>query len=122
MYVGIGHKETSQAWLDNKRGRQLRESLGAIRISWMSKFGRRFLQVLLALCIANIISIFIVALAIVGGDALKGGVIDGHYYVGHLGKLVEVSEATYTYARLHEMTLFLTVPLAVLARGILRRG
>jgi hypothetical protein len=42
---------------------------------------------------------------------LKGKVVDGHFYVGHQGKFVEVSEAVYTYARWHGISLFLTLPL-----------
>jgi hypothetical protein len=76
----------------------------------MSDFNRRFLWVLFALCCANVLAYFIVSFEI-GGDALKGKVVDGHFYVGHQGKLVEVSEAAHTYAWWHGISLFLTLPL-----------
>jgi hypothetical protein len=82
----------------------------AMRISLMSNFSRRFLWVLFGLCCANVLAYFIVSFGI-GGDALKGEVIDGHFYVGHQGTFVEVSEAAYTYARWHGISLFLTLPL-----------
>jgi hypothetical protein len=76
----------------------------------MSHFRHRFLWVILALCCANLLAYFIVSLEI-GGDALKGKVVEGHYYLGHQGKFVEVSEAVYTYLRWHGYSLFITLPL-----------
>jgi hypothetical protein len=91
----------------------------AMRISLMSNFSRRFLLVLFALCCANVLAYFIVSFGI-GGDALKGKVVDGHFYVGHQGKFVEVSEAAYTYARWHGISLFLTLPLIGLIGYLLK--
>jgi hypothetical protein len=82
----------------------------------MSNFSRRILWIVVALCCANFFAYFIVSFGI-GGDALKGKVVDGHFYVGHQGKFVEVSEAAYTYARWHGISLFLMVPLLALIRA-----
>jgi hypothetical protein len=65
------------------------------------------------LCCLNFVVFFIVALAI-GGDAVNGKVVGGHFYLANHGTLTEVSEAVYTYSLWHVRSLFITHPLAAL--------
>lgn len=71
---------------------------------------------LLAVCglgILNFVAFVIVAVAI-GGDAVNGKAVGGHYYLASHGKLTEVSEAVYTYSLWHVRSVFVTHPLAML--------
>jgi len=71
---------------------------------------------LLAVCglgILNFVAFVIVAVAI-GGDAVNGKAVGGHYYLASHGKLTEVSEAVYTYSLWHARSVFITHPLAML--------
>lgn len=55
-----------------------------------------------------------VALAI-GGDAVNGKVVDGHYYLANHGHLTEVSRETFNYSLIHTRSIFVTHPLAFIA-------
>jgi hypothetical protein len=59
-----------------------------------------------------------------GGGASGGYVRDGHYFLGNHGALTEVDQGTWEWMRLHETTVFLSFPLAIVG-GLListRRG
>ena len=59
-------------------------------------------------------AIFMVVCGIFGGSARNGMVRSGHYFVGSHGKITEVSEGLYRLNQLHEYTVSVTLPLAVL--------
>ena len=54
-----------------------------------------------------------------GGGALNGVVRDGHYYLSQHGSYTEVSQAIWERIRLHEIGLWLGVPLVVVSFGYL---
>jgi hypothetical protein len=70
------------------------------------------------LALANFAAFVLVGL-VIGGDALSGGVEDGHYYVSNHGIHAEVSHGTFIYSRIHTYSVFITHPLAFLAFFIL---
>ncbi|HEX5823950.1 MAG TPA: hypothetical protein VFY18_05750 [Candidatus Limnocylindrales bacterium] len=51
--------------------------------------------------------------AALGGDALNGNVRAGHYFVGSHGSYTEVSEAAWTWSRVHGISVFITHPIAI---------
>jgi hypothetical protein len=65
------------------------------------------------LCGLNFVVFCIVAIAI-GGDAINGKTVGGHFYLASHGKLTEVSEAVFTYSRWHVFSLIVTHPLAMI--------
>jgi hypothetical protein len=66
----------------------------------------------------NFTAFFVLSLAW-GGDALSGNVADGRYYLGHKGRLVEVSEARWRASRAHAISVMVTHPLAIFVGGFL---
>ena len=86
-----------------------------------SDLKRRSLWAISTLCGLNFVVFFIVAL-VIGGDAVNGKVVEGHFYLSDPGKLTEVSEAVYTYSLWHVRSLFLTHPLAMLFAALAKRG
>ena len=79
----------------------------------MSDFRYRSLLAICAVCCLNFIVFFIVAIRL-GGDAVNGKIVGGHFYLANHGKLTEVSEATFTYSLWHVRSLVVTHPLAML--------
>ncbi len=79
----------------------------------MSDLRYRTLLVICALGCLNFIVFFIVAIAI-GGDAVNGKIVGGHFYLANHGKLTEVSENVFNYSLWHVRSLFVTHPLAML--------
>jgi hypothetical protein len=79
----------------------------------MSDFRYRCLLAVCGLGILNFLAFVIVAFAI-GGDAVNGKMVGGHFYLANHGKLTEVSEAVYTYSLWHVRSVFVTHPLAIL--------
>lgn len=51
--------------------------------------------------------------AALGGDALNGYASQGHYFVNSHGSYTEVSEASWTWSRVHSVSVFITHPLAM---------
>jgi len=51
----------------------------------------------------------------IGGDALNGYARDGHYFVASHGTYTEVAEATWTWSRMHALSVFVTHPLGIAA-------
>lgn len=48
-----------------------------------------------------------------GGDALNGKVEDGHYYLASHGRYTEVSQRFFEYSRIHALSAFIAIPLAL---------
>lgn len=86
----------------------------------MSDFRYRCLLAVCGLGVLNFVIFVIVAVAI-GGDAVNGKAVGGHYYLASHGKLTEVSEAVYTYSLWHVRSLFVTHPLAILTGYLANR-
>jgi hypothetical protein len=81
---------------------------------------RRALQFLFFLCFANFTVFFFVAIYI-GGDAISGKEVDGHYFLSNHGHLTEVSRAVFTYSLWHTRSVFVTHPLGFLSAWLLSR-
>ena len=56
---------------------------------------------------------FLAESAALGGDGLAGYARDGHHYVASHGTYTEVSEAVWTWSRIHAVSVFITHPLAL---------
>jgi hypothetical protein len=56
---------------------------------------------------------FLAESAALGGDGLNGYARDGHYYLANHGRYTEVSEAAWTWSRIHAVSVFFTHPLAL---------
>jgi hypothetical protein len=50
-----------------------------------------------------------------GGDAVNGGIRNGHYLLMSHGKYTEVSQDVFDYSRWHTYSLWITHPLALAA-------
>jgi hypothetical protein len=64
---------------------------------------------------------FIVGSLYLGGDALSGKAVAGHYFLSSHGYLTEISRATFTYSEWHARSVFITHPLAMLCCWLLSR-
>jgi hypothetical protein len=60
--------------------------------------------------------------ASLGGDAVNGYQLDGHYFVGSHGSYTEVSRTAWEWSQLHAMSLVITHPLAMLGMAVLLFG
>jgi hypothetical protein len=56
---------------------------------------------------------FVLIAESIGGDALNGHAVQGHYFLSNHGRLIEVSRATFEYSKWHAISLFVTHPLAI---------
>ncbi len=67
-----------------------------------------------AVALVNFVA-FIVAGEMIGGFTVHGGVADGQYYVARTagGPRTEVSEGTFRYLQLHQLSMFMTHALAI---------
>ena len=79
----------------------------------MDDLDYRALWVICALCVLNFF-VFAIVAGVIGGDAVNGKAVGGHFYLGSHGKFTEVSEDVYTYSRWHVFSLLITHPLAAL--------
>lgn len=79
----------------------------------------RILALIVIVVILNFFAFFVISMSI-GGDALNGRVVNGHYYLGP-GKLKEVSPALFAYSRWHGISLAVTFPPAMLLVFVLKR-
>jgi hypothetical protein len=52
-----------------------------------------------------------------GGSAVSGKVVDGRYMVGNHGTYTDVPEARWRWMRAHEISVWITMPLAILVGG-----
>ena len=64
--------------------------------------------------VLNFVSFFVVCM-LLGGDALNGRVINGHYFLGSHGKFTETSAAIYRLSAIHAISQFVAVPTWLLA-------
>ena len=80
----------------------------------------RTLQLVRAFCWLNFVIFWISALYL-GGDALSGKAVEGHYFLGERGHLTEVSRAVFRYSQWHVRSVFVTFPIAVFCEWLLRR-
>ena len=81
---------------------------------------QRTLQTTVLLCFANFAAFWLVALFI-GGDAISGKAVAGHYFLSSHGHLTEVSRAVFVYSKWHVRSLFVTHPLAFLCVWLMTR-
>jgi hypothetical protein len=79
----------------------------------MDDLDYRALWAISALCLLNFV-VFVIVASVIGGDAVSGKAVAGHFYLGNHGRLTEVSEDVYNYSRWHVFSLFITHPLAAL--------
>ncbi|MGC1376818.1 MAG: hypothetical protein WA821_11365, partial [Anaerolineales bacterium] len=49
--------------------------------------------------------LFVIISVFLGGDALNGKVVDGHYYLASHGQLTEVSYLVFMYSKAHALSL-----------------
>ena len=80
----------------------------------------RILALIVIVAILNFLAFFVISIS-VGGDALNGRVVNGHYYLYGHGKLNEVSPALFAYSRWHGISLVVTLPPAMLLVFVLKR-
>ena len=81
---------------------------------------RRVLQVGFLVGILNF-AVFWIAAVYLGGDAVSGKVVDGHYFLSNHGHLTEVSRAVFTYSQYHVRSVFVTHPLGLICAWRLSR-
>jgi hypothetical protein len=81
---------------------------------------RRVLQFLFFLSLANF-AIFFFAAIYIGGDAVSGKTVNGHYFLSSHGHLTEVSRAVFTYSLWHTRSVFVTHPIGFLSAWLLSR-
>ena len=71
---------------------------------------RRLLQLGYFGGMTNFVVFFLGALYL-GGDAVNGRTVDGHYFLANKGHLTEVSHAVFMYSKCHTLSIFITHPL-----------
>jgi hypothetical protein len=77
-----------------------------------------YLAVLIALVWMGNFFWFVAESQQLGGSALNGGFVrDGHYFLALHGTSTEVTRAVWERVRLHELTVLVTLPLAVASMG-----
>lgn len=81
---------------------------------------RSLLQLLFLLGILNFFVFWFAALYL-GGDALSGRVLNGHYFLSNHGHLHEVSARVFAYSKWHTLTVLVTHPVAILSAWLLAR-
>lgn len=81
---------------------------------------RRLLQLGYFGGMTNFVVFFLGALYL-GGDAVNGRTVDGHYFLANKGHLTEVSHAVFMYSKCHTLSIFITHPLAILCAWRLNR-
>jgi hypothetical protein len=81
---------------------------------------RRFLRAINTVATVNFFAFFGIAL-LIGGDALNGHSDHGHFYLSSHGHETEVSESVFLYSKIHLISVFITIPAAMIACAILYR-
>lgn len=87
----------------------------------MSDFQYRVLSAIGILGVLNFIALFVGSI-LIGGDAVNGKIVAGHFYLGSHGKFTEVDEATFTYSLWQVRSVFITQPMAMLAGYLAHKG
>lgn len=77
-------------------------------------------RAIMLVAIINFVIFVLIALNI-GGDAINGAAIDGHYFLGNKGRLTEVSLPMFEYSAWHARSVMLTGIVAVAASFLLKR-
>jgi hypothetical protein len=77
----------------------------------------RLLKGVFNFCVLNF-GVFVFVALIIGGDAISGKIIDGHFFVSQHGRLTEVSPAIFRYSRFHAFSQFVTWPIAIICAGL----
>ena len=86
-----------------------------------TQWNDRICGVLLAGCVANIVAFGAHGLAL-GGSVWNGKRERGKFFVGDHGRFTEVTERQWQRLWRHELSLFATVPLGILAGFLLQRS
>ena len=81
---------------------------------------RRLLQFGFFAGIANFAAFWIAAVYL-GGEAISGRAVDGHYCLSNHGHLTEVSRAIFIYSEWHVRSVWVTHPIAMLCAWQLSR-
>jgi hypothetical protein len=78
----------------------------------------RFLKYFFIVWAIDLLLFFIIT-AYLGGDALNGKAVDGHYFLPNHGRLKEVSHSVFVYSAIHTAIFIvlgvLAIPLAIIA-------
>lgn len=79
---------------------------------------KRFLKGFFIVWAVNLVLFFILT-AYLGGDAINGKKLEGHYFLSNHGHLTEVSHRVFIYSEVHTVIFLilgiLAMPLAVIA-------
>ena len=69
-----------------------------------------------AFFVVALVNFFVFALMAshLGGDALSGKVEAGQYFLGYKGDYTAVSKQVFQYSKVHELSVVVTLPLAIL--------
>jgi len=81
---------------------------------------RRLLQFGVIAGFCNFLAFWIAAVYL-GGDAINGKAVEGHYFLSSHGHFTEVGRNIFTYSRWHVFSIFITHPLAMLCALLLNR-
>ncbi len=73
----------------------------------------------IAIGILNFVAFYLGTLAL-GGDALNGKIVDGHYFVSDHGHLTEVSAQAFEYSMWHFKSIFVTHVMGAICVLLLR--
>jgi len=57
--------------------------------------------------------IFAIVAVSIGGDAISGKAINGHYFLSNHGRLTEVSSSVWQYSRIHTIIVWITHPIGI---------
>lgn len=71
-------------------------------------------RTLFFLAVINFVA-FCAMTVVLGGDALNGTSVDGHYFLNSHGKYTEVSRGVFEYSYAHAVSLLVTHPLGLVA-------
>jgi len=71
-------------------------------------------KIIFGVCFLNFV-VFSLGAAYLGGDALKGGIRDGHYLLMSHGVYTEVTRQIFEYSTWHAQSISITHPLAFAA-------
>ena len=82
-----------------------------LRPYWSSPKVKRWEKAISLIAIINFVAFIIIA-QIIGGDALNGKIIIGHYFLWNKGRLTEVPEWEFRYSQIHAISMFCTHILA----------
>jgi hypothetical protein len=71
-------------------------------------------RIVFAIAVLNFITYALVSLHL-GGFALDGYLVNGHYFLRNHGKTTEVSSRVWHYSLIHGVSIFITHPLGIIA-------